>query len=120
MEKQRCMLAYISESLLGNGMGKLLELKPDLEVITVKIETEASLVKAIHKVEPQVLVIESHCIEKDQGLIGRIMALQEGMRVIVVSIEENSLQVYDHQKVKIKRIDDFISAIYSRTGPLNE
>lgn len=109
--KQRCMLAYHKDSLLGNGMSSLLAEKAGLEVMTYKIDSEPQLFKAVRQWSPMVLVIETTCLEKSQGLVSRLLLQQEGLRVIVVSVQDNVVQVFDHHTIQVDKISDFLSVI---------
>lgn len=119
MVKARCLLAFTYDSLMGNGMNRILSITPHVELTTFNLESEAGLVEEIKKSLPHVVVLEASYVHQDQGLVSRLLAQSEDLRVIVVSLEDNSLQVYDHQTLRVRRFSDFLLAIYSsKTGPL--
>ena len=101
-------------------MNRILSITPYVDVIAYTLESESGLVDQIRATAPHIVILDGSSVKHDQGLISRLLAQRDGLRVIVVSLDNNSLQVYDHQTVRVGQFSDFLSAIYSKTGPLND
>lgn len=118
MDIARCLLVFKGDLPMWNGMNEILSITPNVEVNIISQVSEAALIDEIQASTPNVVVLEDAFVIQDPGVISRLQTLREGLRVIVVSLDDNSLQVYDHQTLRVRKYSDFISAITSKTGPL--
>ena len=118
MDKPKCLLTFKEDSLFGAGLQRLIASQSDLEVVLASVASLQDVLQVVEREQPRVVVFDTLCVEKNQELVSRVLAQPGVLRVIVVGYEESLIQVYDRYHVRVREITDFISAIYSRTGPL--
>ncbi len=114
MERQnkatRRVLVVENGSLLDEGVKSLLRRKTVLKVSGVTYADEATLLKDISQLSPDVIVLN----EVDPSQAARLFALLTGapaVRVIVTRLSDNAVKVYDKQEVRLTASADLVSLI---------
>jgi DNA-binding NarL/FixJ family response regulator len=114
MERQhkatRRVLVVENGSLLDEGVKNLLRRKTALNVSGVTYTDEATLLKDISQLSPDVIVLN----EVDPSQAARLFALLTGapaVRVIVTRLSDNAVKVYDKQEVRLTASADLVSLI---------
>ena len=104
-----------TDSLLDEGIKKLLAHEPDLEVSSIAYTDEATFLQDVSQAHPDVILLN----EASPLDSARIFALLKNieipipatLRVIVVRADDNAIDVYQKQHVIATRRDDLFTFI---------
>jgi len=100
------------ENLLGYSVEFLLNSRKDLELVKLSGEMGAeALIEEVRKTHPDVVVIYQLDCSSNADLPVRLMENQLWLKVILVNLENNSVEVFNKQKVQISESSDLLSIV---------
>ncbi len=113
------VLVIESGSVLDQAIKNAVMSVPELRQVMVLVRGDdpAAFIKEILKEAPDVIVL-SEVEPVDQILTLEILhnVLADSVRLIVVRLEDNILEVYDKQRIKTTREEDLITIIRHHRG----
>ncbi len=112
MNKSKTVILWGREDLLGRGVEVFLNTRSEWEVIRISDKQGVDfLTQEVERVKPDVVIIyQGNCAE-DVPVPMRLLQARPGLKVITVSLENNSVEVYNKQKVWLKEVSDLLSVI---------
>jgi len=107
------ILIVENESLLGAGIEHLLAGEADLNVVGIARADEAVLLEKIKLSQPDVVILdEATCLTNAMKLLAHLQDCPK-LRVIVVSANDNVVQIFDKQQVLVNQTTDLASLFYT-------
>ena len=110
---KRQHVLVVEDELFGELVRNLLSQVKDLDVAGCAPRDEAALVEEIERTKPAVVVLDAVTRLTDpDGLLCRLNS-ELDFRVVLVSMDDNTVRVYDKQKVLITQGQDLVEIIRS-------
>ena len=111
MDRQHVLV--IEDDLLSQVVTSLLSQVKDWDIVSFALRDETELVEEIERIRPAVVVLSTATKLTDPD--GLICLLEERLdvRVVVVSVEDNTVRVLDRRQVVITRGQDLAAIIRS-------
>jgi len=107
------VLIVENESLLGAGIEHLLAHEPDLNVVGIARADEAVLLEEIKLSQPDIVILDrATCLTNAMKLLAHLQDCPK-LRVIVVSANDNVVQIFDKQQVLVNQTTDLASLFYT-------
>ena len=107
------VLIVENELLLGAGIEHLLAGEADLNVRGIARADEAVLLEEIKLSQPDVVILdEATCLTDPMKLLAHLQD-HPRLRVIVVSANDNVVQIFDKQQVLVNQTSDLASLFYT-------
>ena len=105
------VLVVQSKSILVAGLISLLEHDGRFEVTSSIYKTKQHLNNVIDQFQPEVVIIDA-CLGKSKiGTLFTFLESQPQIRILVVSLGESQVQIYEKQNHPVNFIDDLIKVI---------
>ncbi len=101
----------VKDELLGELVRSLLGQAQDLNVAGCAPRDEAALIELIERTRPAVVVLIADTRLTDPNSLLCRLNSELDFRVVAVSAEDNTVRVYDRQKVSITRGEDLVTII---------
>jgi hypothetical protein len=100
----------------GDVISRLVELvltkRKEREVIRIFDEKDVdTMLQEIEDVHPDVVIINPGDSAGDTDLPVQLLKDHSGLKVVTISLEDNSIEVYHRQKVWLKGVADLLSVI---------
>jgi hypothetical protein len=111
-EANRIVVLLGDGTLLGSAIEILLAPKTNWKVIRLSTDVApGSLIRKIEQIAPHAVIVFQH--ERIGGTPFLINLLENcpDLKVITVSLENNSIQIYNNQRVWVKGAADLLSAV---------
>jgi DNA-binding NarL/FixJ family response regulator len=108
---QHQVLVVSRHQLFAEGIASLLAQRADVRVVGM-IAAPSQLKQAVRDLQPDVIIVDC----KDCGLIQRVIRQVPQVRVITVTLNDNTLDLYETAHVEMTSIDDLFAAI---DGPVS-
>lgn len=100
------------ENLLGYSVELLLNTRKDLELIKISEKLGAGvLLEQVEQIHPDVVVIYQLNSSSHADLPMRLAQIQERLKIILVNLENNSVQVFSKQVVQINEGTDLLAIV---------
>ncbi len=96
------------------GIIAILGKESDLDVVSLPAGEQGSALQMIERLKPAVVVVDEKLPAEELAKILSMQKAYADLRVVVVSLKENQLQVFDKRAVLVHELGDFISAVQSR------
>jgi DNA-binding NarL/FixJ family response regulator len=111
--KSLCVLIMVSNNLLKQAMVSLLVDQSNMTILTGELNSQQELVDEIQHYMPDVVVMaEGTGLSSTEALVSLLM-LYPGLRVIVMSEENNWLHVFSKDEVLMSQATDLVDLIHS-------
>ena len=119
-EKPKVVVISRHESLLGRAVEYLMADEREWMILRASTDqNSADLVQKVEEVNPAVVIISQDERAKDEQLSMRLLqGCLELKKVILVSLEENLLEVYCKQKIRVKSVNDLFSEVENQFSNL--
>lgn len=105
------VLLIHSDLLLLPGVESLLTQEDDLYLTRADLKNRAMLIDTIAQLQPNVIICdEKVCLADDWILCSFIHDFPE-LRLVIVSIKDNHILVYDKHEIAINGSNDLVTAI---------
>lgn len=112
MEKPKTVILWGREDLLSQSMEFFLANKKEWEVIRISDNQNMRvLIDEVEKVKPDVVIIHQGDCAAYTHLPGLLLNGRPRLKVITVSLENNSMEVYNKKKVWVKSASDLLSVV---------
>ena len=109
----RRVLIVENELLLGAGIEHLLAGETDLDVMGITRVDEVKLLEEIRFSQPEVVILDrATCLINPTKLITRLPDYP-CLRVIVISANDNLMQIFERQQVLVTHVHGLASLFYS-------
>ncbi|MEE9459916.1 MAG: hypothetical protein V3V84_09165 [Candidatus Bathyarchaeia archaeon] len=107
----KSVIIVLDESVIGRGVERLLSREMDLNVTCVPFIDDKALIDLIEKFQPDVVIVDGSLIFGRR--IDFLSLLRSGlnMSVLVLSNQDNRINIYNHQEILVTQSTDLISAI---------
>lgn len=107
----KCILIVNPAFVLTAGLEVLLHRQRDINVVSSNPENEERLIEEIKRYHPDIVLLDDgHCLVEPL----RLMALLRdypSLRVIVVNLNDNRLQIFTRQELYVTRAEDLVDAV---------
>ncbi len=112
MQATKTVILWGREDPLGRGVEYFLANRKGWEVIRITDTADTdNLFEAVEKVKPDCIILYQGDCASETDLPAQLMKECPKLKVIVVSLENNSLEVYNKQKVWVKDVSDLFSIV---------
>lgn len=112
MEKPKTVLLWGREDLLSQSMAFFLTNEKEWEVIQISDNQNMHvLINEVEKVKPDVVILYQGDCASFTHLPGLLLHGRPKLKVITVSLENNSMEVYNKKKVWLKSATDLLSVV---------
>ncbi len=112
MKNTRTVILWGREDMLTKGVGVFLNARKGWEVARITDTCNIDfLYQEVERVRPDVVIIYQGDYASETDVPARLMANHPGMKVIIVSLETNSVEVYNKQSVLVKEVSDLFSIV---------
>lgn len=104
------VLIVSNKGLMGAGLQRLLAVEPSLVVTNCLPGSEASLISAIWRFLPDIVVL----VSTEAVSPARILDLLPDygrLRIILVSLTSNTIEVYNRQQIQVENESAFLDQI---------
>lgn len=108
------VLVISSEQPLWVGIKAILGKESNLDLISLPSSDQKVLLREIDDLKPAVIVVDEKFPSADLTMILNLQKTYSMLRVVVVSLRENQLQIYDKRDIFVSELKDFISAVQSK------
>jgi DNA-binding NarL/FixJ family response regulator len=105
------VIVILSESLIGKGVESILSREMDLSVTSISFIDDATLNQQIERVQPDVVILDESLLSSEMPRLFNLFASYPNLRVMVLSVGENRINIYDRQEIQVSHSADLVSAI---------
>ncbi len=112
-EFQRRVLIVSSHPLFGLGLRRLLDSRPQTDVVVIGIvESVSEAMGAIDHLRPDLIIVDydDETVSREEVLM-RFIEGGERLRIVLLSLEEdhNDIVIYDRRTLLTSKIDDWLA-----------
>jgi DNA-binding NarL/FixJ family response regulator len=105
------VIVILSESLIGKGVESILSREMDLSVTSTSFIDNATLNQQIERDQPDVVILDESLLSSEMPRLFNLFASYPNLRVMVLSVGENRINIYDRQEIQVSHSADLVSAI---------
>jgi DNA-binding NarL/FixJ family response regulator len=114
MKKSMKVILWGREDVLGHAVELFLNTCKEWEVIRISDKRSSEdLIQQVEKANPNVVILYQGDCASQTDLPMRLMQDHPGLKVIMVSLENNSMEMYHRQKIYIKEVSDLLAFVES-------
>ena len=107
----RTVLVVENGLLLSEGVKHLLANDVDLSVISTVFQGEDALIETITTQHPDVVVLTAELTFAQWNKLRNFFEKCKELRVLVIDLEEDCIDVYDKHKVTVTRANDLLAIV---------
>ncbi len=111
VNRMQRVLVRGNHRLLGAGIENLLRREADLLVFGVTLESEAALVQAIDRSQPDVVVLDGSTI--DPAAVLALLQNYLKLRVLLVSADDGLIRTYETRQVVVTQAAELVDLVRS-------
>ena len=105
------VLIVVSQSYIGQGIESLLSRESDLKVDCTRFLDEGSLNVQIERYCPNVVILDDSLLSSELINLANLLMGYPKIRVLVLSVLDNRMSVYDRKEVIVSKSLDLVTAI---------
>ena len=105
------VLIVTSELLLRQGIASLLSHEVDINVLSINYVNEKTLIQEIDQFNPDVVILDESLEYRDLTILLDVLIDHPRIRLMVVNVIDNKINVYDKSEFEVSHSYDLISAI---------
>lgn len=105
------VLLIHSDLLLLSGVESLLTQEDDLYLANADLRDRAMLIDIIAQLQPNVIICDENVRQVDDWILCSFINDFPALRLLIVSVKNNHILVYDKQKIAINGSKDLVTAI---------
>ena len=110
--KSKTIVLWGREDILSSSVELILTAHNDWKVFSISNEEKLdALIKVVDKLKPDVVIIHLGDCAGNLNLPTGLLQVHPGLKVITVNPNNNQLEVYSKQNIKVKAASDLIAAI---------
>jgi len=98
--------------LIGSGIESILSREDDLLLMHNVLTTEPALKKEIESFRPDVIIIDENLNIWDLSRLLRFLKRVPAVRLMILAVHENRVQIIDKQDVLINELADFVNEVH--------
>jgi len=118
MMKSKTIVLWGREDLLSSSVELFLTARKGWHVINISSEENLdALLLAVDKVHPDVVILQEGDRAGNSDLPIKLVQDYPGLKVIIVSLNDNLMEVYSKQNILVKSASDLISVV--EAAPVN-
>lgn len=110
------VLIVTSELLLREGIASLLSREGDINVHSTQFLDESTLAKDIDHYQPDVVILDERMEYRDLTKLFDLLIDYHNIRMMVVNVIDNKVNVYDKSEFEVSHSYDLVSAIRQGTA----
>ena len=121
MTSSKLIVIWDSEDILSSSIELFLSTKPDWQVVSTSNKAILnSLIMGVGTTNPDIVII--HQGFHNNPAIFPLQLLQDhpAIKVILISLEDNLMDIYSKQKILVRKATDLISVIENDSALLRE
>lgn len=107
---QRRVLIISDHTLFAEGVRSLVEETDDLEVVDIVSGSGDVLVAEVERCRPDVIILDD-AADTRIGFFSQLVDVAPGVRIILTSLEDSTVEVYDGRKVVAGKGQDLVDAV---------
>ena len=120
MMKTKTVLLCGQDDILSHSVDLFLSSRKDWKVIRISSHCALKqLLKKIKNVNPDVVILHQGSHADSTNLPSHLMKDHAGLKVITISSENNSMEIYNKEQVWLKTADDLLSIIEDTNMEVN-
>ena len=104
------VLILESDLLLNAGIENLLIGQKNLDVHGVMCRNLGELNEAINQIQPDIIIADTTYVSVTSGEALNSLKTRPGVKIILINLEDNQIEIYDNKRIFVKEIGDFLSA----------
>ena len=104
------ILVLEDEKLAAASILSLLLSRPELDVINTTVSSLASL-KQTDGLQPDIVILEEELLAANISAVVKLADRHPKLRLIVFSLSDNTLNVFDKQSVQVRQVNDFLELL---------
>jgi hypothetical protein len=97
--------------LIGSGIESILSREDDLLLMHNVLTTEPALNKEIESFRPDVIIIDENLKIWDLSRLLSFLKRVPTVRLMILAVHENRVQIFDKQDVLISQLADFVNEV---------
>jgi DNA-binding NarL/FixJ family response regulator len=105
------VVVVLSDSLIGRGVESLLSREMDLSVTSIPFVDNGALISKIEELKPDVVIMDESLIFRREVEFISLLRCYPKVRILVLSIQDNRINIYDREEIPVTQSTDLISAI---------
>jgi chemotaxis response regulator CheB len=112
MTKSKTIVIWGSEGIFGSSIERFLAAKEDWKVVSISnTEDRDALILAVETLQPDIVIIHQGFPDDLANLALQLLPNHPAIKVIMVSLENNLMDVYSKQAILAKEASDLITVI---------
>jgi DNA-binding NarL/FixJ family response regulator len=112
MQASKKIVIWGNEDLLSSSVELLLAGREEWEVVSLLHEEGPNaFLLAVEAVQPDIVIIHPGCRQDPIELLLQLLQDHPAIRVILINLENNFLEIYSKQNLLVKETSDLISVI---------
>lgn len=96
---------------MNAGVQGLLSRQEALDVIGKEIHDQKEMFRVIEQVQPDVVVVDEDILAPNLAAILTFLQGYPKTRMVILSLVENQIQVYDMQQIQLQQLSDFLAVL---------
>ena len=109
--KPKTILLWSREDLLSTSVEFFLAAQEEWNVVSVSGNKVATLVRNIHEINPDVVIISQERCRKNMELLMDLFLQYPELRIITLNMDDNQIEVYSKQNIMVQTASDFIAIV---------
>jgi DNA-binding NarL/FixJ family response regulator len=105
------VLIVDNQGIMGAGLEKLLSEEPSLEVYGTSTKRETTLLQEIWHFQPDIIILTAESKGTSPTWLLNLLKDYGGVRIILISMDQNVFEVYDKQQITTNNHLAFIDQI---------
>lgn len=105
------VLVVVSESVVIEGIESILSRESDLLVLSTVYVDQDALYHKVKEHKPDAVIIERSLLFSGQINLLTLLTSCQKIRILVLNVRDNDVNIYDHNETPISHSRDLISSI---------
>ena len=112
MAKSKIIVVWGSEDILNSSIEVFLAVKEEWKVARISNKEDLdALILAVETTQPDIVIIHQECINGPTNLPLQLLKDHAVIKVITISLENNTMEVFSKQKLMVRQASDLITVI---------
>ncbi len=121
MKTSKMIIVWSKEDLLGLSIEYLISANEDWKVVSISNKKDfEKLLQSTKDIQQDIFVVYQSCRDHPTNLLPQLLQNYPAIRIIAVSLDTNTMEVYSKQKIMVKQASDLIAVIEGGEKPKNE
>lgn len=112
MTKSKRILLWSGEYILAQSIPLFLNGRQDWTVISIpETDDPHRWFQAVARLQPDVVILPQSCQQAGLASLLQLLTDCPAIKVISISLENNTMEVYSKQKIMVQQVSDLLAAI---------